>query len=78
MEKYNSISPRFRVYGDFAEFETERHLEWFFWDTVLPKIEFKPLANQYRCQVGICDILALTLQSLLIKLIVSLKTTCLH
>ena len=52
------ILPRFRVYGESAEFETERHLEWFFWYTVLPKIGLKPLKSQYICREGICDILA--------------------
>ena len=52
------ILPRFRVYGEIAEFETERHLEWFFWYTVLPKIGLKPLKSQYICREGICDILA--------------------
>lgn len=51
-------SPRFRVYGESVEFETERHLEWFFWYTVLPKIGLKPLKSQYTCREGICDILA--------------------
>jgi len=52
------ILPRLRVYGENAEFETERHLEWFFWYTVLPKIGLKPLKSQYTCREGICDILA--------------------
>ena len=52
------ILPRFRVYGESAEFETERHLEWFFWYTVLPKIGLKPLKSQHTCREGICDILA--------------------
>ncbi len=52
------ITPRFRVYGESAEFETERHLEWFFWYTVLPEIGLKPLKSQYTCKEGICDILA--------------------
>ncbi len=52
------IVPRFRVYGERAEFETERHLEWFFWYTVLPKIGLKPLKSQYTCREGVCDILA--------------------
>ncbi len=52
------ILPRFRVYGEIAEFETERHLEWFFWHTVLTKIGLKPLKSQHTCREGICDILA--------------------
>ena len=52
-------NPRLRVFGEVAEFETEQQLEQFFLDTVLPKIGLKPLASQYACAQGICDILAL-------------------
>lgn len=53
-----SISPRFRFYGDRAEFETELALELFFWSTVLEKLGLKPLKRQHYCREGICDILA--------------------
>ncbi|MBD2179020.1 DUF91 domain-containing protein [Pseudanabaena sp. FACHB-1998] len=65
------ILPRFRIYGGSAEFETERHLEWFFWYTVLPKIGLKPLKSQHTCREGICDILAKGNQNQLV--IVELK-----
>jgi hypothetical protein len=54
----NSFKPRFRVYGDIAEFENERHLEWYFWNNILPELGLYPLKNQYNCGEGICDILA--------------------
>ena len=57
-DAHSLVSPRFRVYGDIAEFETERHLEWFFWHTVLPELGLKPLKGQHICKEGICDILA--------------------
>jgi len=65
------IVPRFRVYGERAEFETERHLEWFFWYTVLPKIGLKPLKSQHTCREGVCDILAKGSESQLV--IIELK-----
>jgi hypothetical protein len=72
-DKNNMVLPRFRVYGEIAEFETERHLEWFFWDTVLIEMGLKPLANQYSCREGICDILAKGTDNQLI--ILELKNT---
>ncbi|CAN1210198.1 DUF91 domain-containing protein [Tumidithrix helvetica PCC 7403] len=72
-DQQNLILPRFRVYGNIAEFETERHLEWFFWHTVLTKLGLKPLASQYSCREGICDILARGIDDRLI--IIELKNT---
>ncbi|OLP20085.1 hypothetical protein BST81_02275 [Leptolyngbya sp. 'hensonii'] len=54
----NPTTLRLRVYGDVAEFETERHLEWFFWHTVLAQMGLTPLKSQYNCREGVCDILA--------------------
>jgi hypothetical protein len=56
--KLNTLEPRFRVYGDVVEFETERQLEKFFCDVVIFKLGLKFLANQYICKNGVCDILA--------------------
>jgi hypothetical protein len=69
----NPTKPRFRISGDSTEFETERHLEWFFQDTVLPHLGIKILANQYSCKVGICDILAIGVNCQLI--IIELKNS---
>lgn len=69
----NPISPRLRVYGEVAEFETERHLEWFFWDTVLAQIGLQPLKTQYTCREGRCDILAKGSENQLV--IIELKNT---
>jgi hypothetical protein len=66
-------TPRLRVFGKGAEFETERHLERFFLATVLPKLQLKLLASQYTCGQGICDILALGPSNQLI--IIELKNT---
>ena len=66
-------NPRLRVFGEVAEFETEQQLEQFFLDTVLPKIGLKPLASQYACAQGICDILALDPSNQLV--IIELKNT---
>jgi len=73
IDERNLVAPRFRVYGEIAEFETERHLEWFFWHTVLPKIGLKPLKSQYICKEGICDILAKGTENQLV--IIELKNT---
>ncbi len=69
----NTILPRFRVYGEVAEFETERHLEWFFWQEVLTEIGLNPLKSQYSCREGICDILARGTENQLV--IIELKNT---
>jgi Endonuclease NucS len=69
----NIIAPRFRVYGEIVEFETERHLEWFFWDAVLAKIGLKPLKRQHICREGVCDILAQGIENQLV--IIELKNT---
>ncbi|MEN8443674.1 MAG: endonuclease NucS domain-containing protein [Cyanobacteria bacterium J06555_13] len=66
-------NPRLRVFGKAAEFETELHLERFFLATVLPKLQLKPLASQYTCGQGICDILAIGSSNQLI--IIELKNT---
>jgi len=55
---HNPILPKFRLYGENAEFETEAHLELFFWDTVLKEMGLQPLKRQHYCREGICDILA--------------------
>ncbi|MGK7949437.1 MAG: endonuclease NucS domain-containing protein [Xenococcaceae cyanobacterium] len=73
MNQRNPTLPRFRIYGEIAEFETERHLEWFFWDTVLIKIGLTPLKRQYTCRNGICDILAKGTENQLV--IIELKNT---
>jgi hypothetical protein len=69
----NILEPRFRIYGDVAEFETERQLENFFCDVVISKLGLKFLANQYVCKNGICDILAKGNNNQLI--IIELKNT---
>ncbi len=68
-----SAGLKLRVFEGIAEFETEQHLERFFLKTVLPKIQLKPLASQYICGQGICDILALGHDNQLI--IIELKNT---
>ncbi len=73
MVESNPFSPRFRIYGEVAEFENERQLEWFFWHTVLVKIGLTPLKNQYSCKEGICDILAKGTDNELI--VIELKVT---
>jgi RecB family endonuclease NucS len=71
--KLNTLEPRFRVYGDVVEFETERQLEKFFCDVVIFKLGLKFLANQYICKNGVCDILAKGNNNQLI--IIELKNT---
>jgi Endonuclease NucS len=71
--KLNILEPRFRIYGDVAEFETERQLENFFCDVVISKLGLKFLANQYVCKNGVCDILAKGNNNQLI--IIELKNT---
>lgn len=55
---HNSILPKFRLYGENAQFETEAHLELFFWNTVLKEMGLQPLKRQHYCREGMCDILA--------------------
>jgi len=55
---HNPILPKFRLYGENAQFETEAHLELFFWNTVLNEMGLQPLKRQHYCREGICDILA--------------------
>lgn len=55
---HNPILPKFRLYGENAQFETEAHLELFFWNTVLKEMGLQPLKRQHYCREGICDILA--------------------
>lgn len=52
------MPPNFRLYGENAQFETEAHLELFFWNTVLNEMGLQPLKRQHCCREGICDILA--------------------
>ncbi len=71
MNTYFPHSFRLRLYENVAEFESEQHLERFFWHFALSHLELDPLARQHNCGNGICDILAIGKNSQLV--IIELK-----